>query len=75
MYGGEFTKIDLFKEGLESVLKAVTGQIYIFRFSIREGGLRTIIENSFNAKELIIRGCIIDDLRTGFKLDSEVKYR
>jgi hypothetical protein len=59
MYGGEFLKLDLFKEGLESALKAVTGQIYIFRFMIRE---------------LIIRGCIIDDLRIGFKLDSEVKY-
>lgn len=56
MYGGEFMLLDSFKEGLETVLQGVTDQVYLFHFLLRESGLRTIIEYSSNAEELVLRG-------------------
>lgn len=74
LYGGDFMLIDSFKEGLESVLKTAIEQIYIFHFSFRESGLRTVLENCTQAKELVLRGCQIGDLRPGFKLDNTRTY-
>lgn len=66
--------MDTFKEGLENVLPAVTEQVYLFHFLLRESGIRTIIENSTNATQLVLRGCKIGDLRQGFKLDPSREY-
>lgn len=75
LHGGEFPLIDTYKEGLDSILKAASLQIYIFKFTLKESGIRTIIENSFNTKEIIIRGCQIGDVRSGFKLDDTQSYQ
>ena len=74
LHGGEFPLMDTYKEGLGFLLQSVHLQIYIFKFSLKESGVRTIFENWINAQDVVLRGCQIAEIRDAFKLDDTQSY-
>lgn len=75
MYGGSHMLIDSFKEGLEVLLKVVENQVYLFHFTIREAGLKAILENTTSSEELVLRGCQFGEVKKGFSLNPLQKYK